>query len=320
MKFSGGKYFSRLITGAFVALFVFYGCKKENSAPENPYSGIDYDTDTTTEQIPDPYTITGLHKNIFSVKCNNPGCHDGTFEPDFRTVQSTYSTLVYQKSTKTVLSDSLLFFTYRVIPFDTTYSFLHERLTTTTSEYMPASGNRLSQAEINQINTWIMNGAKDMNGNVHPPPNNLPNMDYTNHLFYNAFDSLNFLPFYASVVDTNRYMGLIQNPFLVNANANLRIIFWVEDDFTPIGNLLVNQCKLSLLENDFSAAQTVQATFYNFGPTSQFWMVTFPVTWPVGTQVYFRYYVKDTDNPATVEFPRNEHPFYYKSFFSFLVQ
>lgn len=320
-KISARNFFLLTILASGLVLF-FNACTKEEEAPENPFGPEVIVTipDTTTLQIPDPYSITGLHKNIFSVKCNVPGCHDGTFEPDFRTIQSSYSTLVYQKVNK-VTVNSIDTFYYRVIPFDTTNSFIHERITTPTTDYMPSNGNRLSQTEIQQINTWIMNGAKDINGNIPAAPNNLPSLiaDATN-FFYNAFDSITFIPFYYQAIDTNRYMGISYYPFLVNANANMRIIFWVQDDSTALGSLLINQCKLSLLENDFSAAQTVTATFINLGAPFQFWMATFPVTWPAGTQVYFRYYVKDTDNPATVEFPRNDLPFYYKSYFSFRVQ
>src|ERR1041385_2337820 len=170
---------------AVVAVVLFYSsCSKDDEVPANPYDSINYNTDTTTEQNPDPYSITGLHKNIFNVKCNVPGCHDGTFEPDFRSVQSAYSTLVYQQVNKVTVNgvDS---FTYRVIPFDVTHSFIHERITTTTSDYMPSNGNRLSAAEINQIDTWIANGAKDMNGNTPTPPNNLPTV-----ATYLAYDSI----------------------------------------------------------------------------------------------------------------------------------
>lgn len=314
------KYFSALALTVSSVLLLFFGCAKEDPAPHNPYEDVNYNTDTTTHQTPDPYSITGLHKNIFSTRCNVPGCHDGTFEPDFRTIQSTYSTLVYQHVNKVTVNNVDSFY-YRVIPFDTTKSFIHERLTTSTPDYMPSNGNRLSQTEIHQINTWIMNGAKDINGNIPVAPNNLPTLINGNgHFFYNALDSFNIFPFYASVIDTSRYMNIPYNPFMVNANANIRIIFWVQDDSTAVGNLLVNQCKLSLLENDFSAAQTVTASYINLGAPNQFWMATFPVTWPIGTQVYFRYYMKDTDNPAIVEFPRTEQPFYYKSFFSFIVQ
>src|SRR5262245_6009672 len=140
------KYFSALLAAmAGVALF-YSSCSKDDSEPPaNPYDGVNYDVDTTTEQIPDPFSITGLHRNIFNPKCNVPGCHDGTFEPDFRSVQSAYSTLVYQQVNKVTVNyvDS---FTYRVVPFDAANSFIHERITTTTPDYMPSNGNRLSAA------------------------------------------------------------------------------------------------------------------------------------------------------------------------------
>src|SRR5688572_29120689 len=88
---------------AMVVLF-YSSCSKDDEIPANPYDDINYDTDTTTEQNPDPYSITGLHKNIFNPKCNVPGCHDGTFEPDFRSVQSSYSTLVYQQVNKVTVN------------------------------------------------------------------------------------------------------------------------------------------------------------------------------------------------------------------------
>jgi hypothetical protein len=164
-----------------------------------------------------------------------------------------------------------------------------------------------------------MNGAKDINGNIPVAPNNLPNL-IPDSGYYWAFDSLTFIPLYAQQINTIRYQGIPYFPFLVDANKNMRIIFFVQDDSTTIGNLQVNECKLSLVENDFSAAQTITATYINFGVGLQFWMATFPVTWSPGTQVYFRYYVKDTDNPNIVEFPRSDMPFYYKSYFSFLIQ
>src|SRR5258706_1965910 len=322
MNYFSVKYFSIVLTAVAGVVLFYSSCSKDHQVPPaNPYDVVNYNTDTTTEQNPDPYSIAGLHKNIFNVKCNVPAWHDGTFEPDFRSVQSTYSTLVYQPVNK-ITVNFIDTFKYRVIPYDTANSFLHERVVTTTPDFMPRpeGGPRLTPTQVQQINTWIMNGAKDMSGNIPSAPNNLPFLvNDGNHFFYNALDSLTLIPFYASIVDSNRYMGVPYNPFLVNANANLRIIFWVGDDSTAMVNLLVNQCKLSLLENDFSAAQIVSASYINAG-ASQFWMVIFPVTWAPGTHVYFRYYLKDTNNPAGVECPRSDLPVYYKLFFSFIVQ
>jgi len=311
------KYFNIASVCAVVAVLVFNGCTKEvpETDPENPFGPpvVHHDTDTTTVQIPDPYSITGLHTNIFSVRCNVPGCHDGTFEPDFRTIQSSYSTLVYQRVNKITVNgvDS---FNYRVIPFDTAKSFIHERITTTTPDYMPSNGNRLNQTQIQQINRWIMEGAKDINGNIPIAPNNLPGLSY-----YLAYDSVSasYIPLASHRVDSIRYQGIGYNPFVVQQGKTITMYFVVSDDSTAAGNLLVNQLKLSLDKNNFSSATVIPAFYAIIYPV---WIAQFNVTWAPGTQVYFRYYVKDTDNPTVVEFPRSEQPFYYKSYYSFIVQ
>jgi hypothetical protein len=306
------KYFSPVFVVLAGVILFYSSCSKDDEVPANPYSGINYNTDTATEQNPDPYSITGLHKNIFNVKCNVPGCHDGTFEPDFRSVQSAYSTLVYQQVNK-VTVNNIDSFTYRVVPFDVASSFIHERITTTTPDYMPSNGNRLSPAEINQIDTWIMNGAKDMNGNTPTAPNNLPTVQT-----YLAYDSIvGGFPVATSRVDSIRYNNVPYNPFVVQQNDSVMFVFFVQDDSTSIQNLQVNQLKFSLDKNNFSSAQVVNAYYAFIYPV---WLAKIKVTWPVGTQVYFRYYVKDTDNPATVEFPRTEQPIYYKLYYSFIVQ
>ena len=64
---------------------LFFSCKKEDKV--NPYDLV---VDTTSQNPnqqspPDPTSIAGLHQLIFAPTCANSGCHDGTFEPDFRT-------------------------------------------------------------------------------------------------------------------------------------------------------------------------------------------------------------------------------------------
>ena len=76
----------------FVIVFTFNACKKEVTRVEpentqtNPYSNIDYGNNP--DDIPvDSASYLGLHKYIFSKKCAVPACHDGAFEPDFRTIE-----------------------------------------------------------------------------------------------------------------------------------------------------------------------------------------------------------------------------------------
>ena len=221
------------VLGFCISILLFINsCTKETETPSNPYDNVNYNTDTTQETNPDPNSIVGLHKNIFSPRCAIPGCHDGTFEPDFRTVQSTYSTLVYQPVNKFSVNgvDS---FDFRVVPSNVTASFLHERLTTTTSDYMPSNGNKLSAEQIAHIDQWINDGAKDEYGNIPVKPNNLPTM-----LGYAAFDSLLTVRY-----DSIRKDGIPYNPFVVPQNKSFIMLFVMEDDETPVSQLTYNKSK-----------------------------------------------------------------------------
>ena len=116
--------------------------------------------------------IEGLHQDIFSVSCAIPACHDGSFEPDFRTVQSSYWTLVYHPITKNNKAGD---FKYRVIPFDTAQSVLYERITNccfvNENDRMPFTvGIPLPQKHIDAISDWIMEGAPDPIGQIHEIP------------------------------------------------------------------------------------------------------------------------------------------------------
>jgi len=303
------RYSFYLFAISMVVLMLITGsCNKEDDAPPNPYDGIDYDTDTNQVSNPDPNSIVGLHKNIFSVKCAMPGCHDGTFEPDFRTVQSSYSTLVYQPVNKYTVNgvDSFL---YRVLPLNPAKSFIHERITTTTSDYMPSNGNRLSAAEIGHIDTWISNGAKDQNGNVPVKPDNLPFV-----VGFVAFDSTITQRF-----DTIKKDGIAYNPFLVPQNQTFVLLFVIEDDETPVSQLTYNKLKVSTNKDNFSGAATFNASYVNFFGF-EVWQVTLNSSaFTPGQDYYFRYYVNDGTHSNNLEFPRDEMPFYYKTIFAFYI-
>jgi len=292
---------SRKIILVVTGLLVIFSCEKK---PDNPYDSVDYDTDTTTTPTADPNSIVGLHRNIFFPRCAKSGCHDGTFEPDYRTVMSTYSTLVYSPVIKPTV-DSVSFFKLRVIPFNADSSFLIERLTTSTSDYMPSNGNRLSGAEIDHIRTWINNGARDQNGNVPVAPNLPP---VVNGIY--VIDQTTYQP------DTSRLGGIPYNPVIVHPGQNIYVIWGVEDDSTDYANLTTNQMKLSYDMDDFSAATTVNAVYF-----LGYWAVPISsANYTPNDTVFFRYYVNDGDHSQPTEFPRDDYPFYYKYYCSFIVQ
>ena len=106
----------------FVFIILCYSCKEEL----NPFefdNNINSNNDTI--YFDDPSSFSALHNNIFSTTCANSGCHDGTFEPDFRTIESSYNSLVYQPPIKNDANNS---FDYRVKPGDAIQSVLYHRL------------------------------------------------------------------------------------------------------------------------------------------------------------------------------------------------
>ena len=293
-------------------LFIYMTSCKKTETPENPYSTVNYSTNNNTIPEPDPNSIAGLHKNIFSKKCALSGCHDGTFEPDFRTIQSSYSSLVYNPVIKNTV-DNIGYFSYRVFPGSTTASFLIERLTTSTSDYMPSNGARLQQSYIENIKKWINDGAKDENGNLPVKPNLLPNI--SSYVIFNTTFTTRY--------DTNRVGGVSYNAAIVPAATDLNIPFFASDeadsaDATPVSSFTNCRIEFSLTKDGFPSLNSSVAFFVT---SAQVWVSAVNTSqWPSGTTVYFRIYVNDGQHTVDSEFPRNTSLFYYKSYFSFYVQ
>lgn len=295
----------------FVLLSVLYGCKPEASVPPTPFKGsiATGGGNTPPDSIPNPNSIVGLHKNIFSVKCANPGCHDGSFEPDFRTVQSTYYSLVYNNVIKNS-EDSA--FTYRVIPGDVAKSWLYERLITdnTVLGRMPLYSPKLSDAELTQVRTWIEQGAKDADNQ----PGSFPDLKPTISQYF-AVRNDNQLR-----LDSIRLNNLSYNPFIVPESLSFTILYLVEDDNTPISQL--TQCSISFSTNrdDFSQATVIPATFVQIGSFQLWQLVVQSSLWPSGTQVYLRFQANDGLHSSPTIFPASDALLYFKSYASFVVQ
>lgn len=156
------------ITISFALLIIFSACKKEEY--KNPFDDINNETpqDSTAMIELDPISIEGLHANIFRPTCANSGCHDGNFEPDFRTIQSSYNTLVNHPIIKNDPQES---YSFRVVPNDVDASQLIARLTFDIdgeSGIMPLVVDPNSDWEserdelIQNIKDWIAAGAKNV--------------------------------------------------------------------------------------------------------------------------------------------------------------
>jgi hypothetical protein len=185
--------------------------------------------------VPDlpPDNFAWIHQQVFAPTCANSGCHDGTFEPDFRTVGSSWNTLVNHP---VIANDANLSFSRRVVPGSIDASFLHERLTTeipNTSGMMPlevdddSDYNERREEYIAAIAAWIAAGAPDVNGNI--APSNGSSLPPQIHGFA-AF------PADGSTTPYPRAEGLGIQPVLVDA-APILIFAAITDDLLPVTQL-----------------------------------------------------------------------------------
>lgn len=284
----------------------------EDDLPFNPYNGVNYGDTTLVIDTVSATSFVRLHRDVLGPSCNVMGCHDGSFEPDFRTVQSSYNSLVYHPIIKNNLAGE---FTYRVVPGDTSLSVLHERLTNccfvNQNDRMPQDniGNSLSQEDLEKVANWILAGAKDITGAIPNEPNSLPNIKY-----YFVANST-----YDSTYSENRVGGVFYNPFIMPSNEQVNFVFKVSDDHTNQSNMLVNQLSISDDVNDFDNAYIVTAVF--FDSNYNVWII--PVNTAVfqsGTTYYLRYTINDGENIENTTFPNDQTSYIYKSMWSFIVQ
>jgi hypothetical protein len=311
--------FSLLFISAAVS--IISGCGKDPIDVDNPYDSIDYGNTTPPADTVGAATLVGLHRNLLFPRCAVPGCHDGNFEPDFRTVQSSYSTLIYSPVTKNNASAS---FKYRVVPFKKAESVLFERITNccfvNQDDRMPQDniGTALPQKDIDNVGEWIDNGAKDINGNVPEQPDLEPIFQLyvaANSTFTVEFSNVN-----------NRIDSVIYNSFKLPAGTPFfYMAVSVSDDQTPLDQLQYNKLYISTSMDNFSGAIQVAANFivdtdFNTPGNQSVWLLNVPSqNFTPGQTYYMRYYVNDGKHAENTEFPKNSSIDYYKTYWSFIV-
>jgi hypothetical protein len=296
--------------GLIISLFLV-NCT-EDDLSLNPYDGINYSDTTLVIDTLSATSFVKLHRDVLGPSCNVMGCHDGSFEPDFRTVQSSYNTLVYHPILKNNLDET---FTYRVVPGDTANSVLHERLTNccfvNTNDRMPQDniGNSLPQEDLDKVANWILDDAKDITGAIPNEPNNLPNIKY--YYVTNAT--------YDSTYSDNREDDVFYKPFLMPANEQVNFVFRVTDDNTNAGAMMVNKLSISEYQDDFT--NSIDVTAQIFESTYHVWILAFDTSiLQVGKTYFFRYTINDGENSENTIYPNNQTSVIYKSIWSFTVQ
>ncbi|CAN5242519.1 hypothetical protein BH09BAC1_BH09BAC1_18990 [soil metagenome] len=308
----------------YILLLVLFSsliaCEKGSDAPHNPYDDVDYLTPPAPVDTLQKNTIVWLHKNIFESRCAQPGCHVGNFEPDFRTVESSFATLVYHPIVKNSQDSA---FKYRVVPYDTANSVLHERITNCcfvgVNDRMPQDniGVPLEQDKIDAIAAWIMAGAPDMMGAVRSQPNKKPSIDY--FLAANANFSVNLS------LTNNRIDSVYYNPFAVDNNMTINIVPFITDDNTSYDQLKYNKLLTSYNPDDFSTGaagyREYNAVYTNLGAAGRFWIAAInTANYTPNTIVYMRYYTQDDVVAPIVEMPMTSMITPYKTYWSFYVK
>ena len=308
-----------------VISFVFQACKKDGEI--NPYDNPNLNSpeDTTTNYFPDASAFQALHNNIFIPTCANSGCHDGAFEPDFRTIESSYNTLVYQPVIK---NDNGNTYEFRVKPSNSDKSILYKRLIEDIdgiSGIMPLSAEYNvehywfdhKEEYIQNIKDWIDNGAKDMFGNLPLQPNNIPEMR----------GAIAFVTGQNTPLSREMPRGTIYVPSSANS---IDLWFSVYDDILTPTELSYNKIKFSTslfnFENkpEFSLeviSTPKNETGYYLSTTDDFYhKYTLDMsTFNTGDIVFIKIYVKDDVNPVT-EIPSNGSDYNIVKHFTFTVQ
>ena len=302
----------------FFLLIICISCEEEiNPFDFNNTSNSNNDTIYFT----DPTSFSALHNNIFSTTCANSGCHDGTFEPDFRTIESSYNSLVYQPPIKNDINNS---FNYRVEPGNSLQSVLYHRLIVDIdgiSGIMPLESeddwDNNKDEYIQNIKDWIDQGAKDMFGNSPSLPNDIPLG--RGMVVFNTGQT------------TNPFSRDASGSVLISNSLNsVDVWFSVVDDLLQPNNLQYNKVKKSsslfnfhtISEENLEVVNTpINHLGYFSNSINEEYYHKFNLdltNFNVGEIIYLKFYVKDDVNPVT-EIPSNGSPFTFLRHFTIKI-
>lgn len=291
---------------------VAVSCKKEKDEAPLPTTSTDSRINYSLN------SIAGLHERVFAPTCANSGCHDGAFPPDFRTIESSYNTLVMQPSIKNNVNND---YPYRVKPMHAEQSVLYRRLIEDIdgqSGIMPLELNpdsdyeRNKQLYINSIVEWINAGAPDIFGNNYQAGNNAPQMKGV----------LAFANGSSTPLSRNAGDGAIEVP---QNTSEITLWFALTDDHTSTENFTTNAIKFSgssfEFENEPMLNLTTGSSIQGMGYFNETVSYTHQITIDPSVlsdgirPVFFRIYVGDGSQEA--EIPSNGSPDYIKVYFSF---
>lgn len=307
-------------------LLLLFACKKENKLVEkNPYDDWKYDVPSDKDSLLDidPTSFAGVYANVFKPFCANSGCHDGNFEPDFRSLESTYKSLVNKSVIKLDEAGQTPF---RVVPGNADNSMLMRRMLEDlngNSGIMPlsvdpgADWHQKKELYIAQVKAWINAGAKDVMGNGPQPVDIPPRLSG-----FAATPAMSSVPF-------ARQGGAFASISIPFSSQNIDIWFAFDDPDLPALQLAYNKVRAGIHLPGLDSAQ-VYDLIPVAGPTmlgldnlsvSYTHKLTIPASalGNVGDVIWFRAYVQDAKNPITA-MPSAESIFRLKTYCSIKLQ
>jgi hypothetical protein len=297
-----------------VVTLLINACKKKTSEPPaNPFTTTETAKPIAIADAPIAPTFKSIYTKILQPKCGNPSCHDGHFEPDFRTIESAYATMVYHPVVKHTLDGR---YTMRVIPANVDSSWLYNRVSTTDAQLgrMPLYKPQLDATELTAIKDWITAGAKDQYDQPAREPNGEPIVNY-----YFATDSTTGI----NRADTNRVDSTrSDSPFITHAGKQLSIFVKMSDDHTPVAQFTNVKMKLSHNIDGFPAQVTNTIT----GAAPPYaWFKGYVFTINTSTLTpnkvyYFRVYMNDGTSTTDTEFPITNMWPWWKNYAAFVVK
>lgn len=311
----------KAVLGLLISLVVLSCGPKDD--PPNPFDDPDLQPpDETVDQFAfDPNTFEGIHNNVFLATCANSGCHDGSFEPDFRSIEAAYNTLVFAPIIK---NDPQGSFNYRVEPGDAEGSVLYHRLLEDIdgqSGIMPLAVNPDSDwlenknSYITNIRNWIEAGAPDVTGNLPIAGNQLPQL----------LGVLGYAGGNTTELDREPGLGPIKVPA---GTTDLEMWFALSDAETSTPDIRHNKAKISADINDFGGVPTfdldIMPSFGALGylgdQVDYFHRLELDVSsYTTGTTLFVRLYVQD-DGPTITEIPTQGSATYIKEYVAIVIE
>lgn len=293
----------RVVPIIAVIVFALAACQKETP---NPYDELERrSANPAVDAIPQD-NFAWIHQKILRPSCALSGCHDGTFEPEFRSIGSAYNSLVFHP---VIANDPQQSYTYRVVPGNVSASLLHARLNTfipNTSGMMPLGLTENSDWPANStaykaaIDNWIATGARDMFGR--PPSQGNLQPQATGILAFAAGSSSNPFP---------RGAGEGIHAIQVPAGA-IDLWFAFSDDTTPASALTYNKVKVAVAGSSFEAVPELSLQTGSTISGTDMGNSTATFTHKVqlalgnhapGTVLFVRVYVQDGDHDSPTEIP-----------------